>query len=817
VRSSVKQTTYIFVLTLAITVLLIIAWTGWQVIQQPDIGALWTEQGDVYYAHTSSLQVGDRVLSIDGTPVSESLFPYYSWARGDLVHFEVERNSQRIGVEIPLDGRAPPFVLALRLSITIVAFAFWAAGTAIALFLPPRFGQVLLFFIWSQTMAALLAFGNTVDHAWASRLSILLTWWVIPIAIHFHLLFPFNQLTPTTKKVVGLSYVVPLLASVRLLDVSGLVQLPALFESLYASLFYVWVLVGLMTVLALLFRAYGSTSQANVKRQVGQVALSGFLSLTPLLTLSIIPQLVLGASLIPTEFNLLFLTAIPVGYSYAITRYKFVRLDRYFSRSATVMLLVGLLTSIYFIFKTGLERVFPATNSAVHLVNFITLLLVVLLHNPLYHRLKRLIDSLLYGGWYDYPSVVGRITSFLGKTTDVQVLAESISQTIQRTMRVQWACLLLPGTEKGSIVEFAGRFEDLPNRLEIDPQRMPNITGYLRSTSSSIFTHELQELLSGEPLTRTERTMLQLDAAQLWLPIRGRGNSLGVLILGPKFGGVAFDDLDMDILKVVSRQASIAFQNIQLIDELEDRVAETEQYQRRIVRTREEERTRIARELHDQVIQSLIGMNYQLANIQSSLNLSRLNPQVYNNTVELRENLGGLIRVVRAVCHNLRPSALDLGLLHSMRSAVNNFEMSTGIGTTLIVTGDRAIEVYEEAALCLYHCTNEALSNIRKHAAAEDVRVKLDILPSHVSLCIQDNGCGFQVPERLGILMEQNHFGLVGMRERLELVNGVFRIFSEPGQGTRLEVKVPLRNCQSDAASGESSNEVALQDGESTR
>ncbi|MCZ7672483.1 MAG: ATP-binding protein [Chloroflexi bacterium] len=142
----------------------------------------------------------------------------------------------------------------------------------------------------------------------------------------------------------------------------------------------------------------------------------------------------------------------------------------------------------------------------------------------------------------------------------------------------------------------------------------------------------------------------------------------------------------------------------------------------------------------------------------------------------------------------MRPTALDLGLVPSIRSLAGNYERISGTDVQLVLDGDRGIPINEDVALCLYRCTGEALTNIGKHAKAQEIRITLCINSNIVSLSVMDNGRGFQVPERLGSLMTHNHFGLVGIRERVELLHGDFRIFSNPTIGTCMEVSIPLQN-----------------------
>jgi two-component system sensor histidine kinase DegS len=248
----------------------------------------------------------------------------------------------------------------------------------------------------------------------------------------------------------------------------------------------------------------------------------------------------------------------------------------------------------------------------------------------------------------------------------------------------------------------------------------------------------------------------------------------------------------MEILDIVSRQASMAFQNVQLINELKAKAYENEQFQKEILRAREEERKRISRELHDLVIQALVGLKYRIAHVQTAVGITHLGTENYQKVVDLQEDIADLIQTTRNVCQALRPPALDLGLVPSIRSILSRFEMNSGIEVILLVEGERSIAVAEDIALCLFRCTGEALSNIRRHAAAETVSVQLCLQPEWVNLSIMDDGCGFYVPERLGSLMEDNHFGLVSMRERIELLRGSFAITSHLSRGTELKVSIPL-------------------------
>lgn len=784
-----------FAITLIATLtLLIILWATWQVIIQPDIGVLWKEQGEIYVvSHDSLLKVDDKILSIDGAALTESAFPYFTGNQKDNVTLRVARNNEEFIITVPFSQRAPLTILLARLSVIVVVLAFWGISTHVALFSSSSFQQSLIFFFFCQTLGIALALGSITSKDWAAHSSLMLTAFAIAMAIHFHMLFPIDRVTKSTRKWVFLIYAIASLGVSRLLIQFGLFDVQSPFATTYASLLDIWALIGLVMVLYLLFKPYRDNPTPIVKRQINLVALCGALALTPLLALSILPQILFDQEILPTEVAFLFLIFIPLGYGYAITKYQLIKLERYTSRSATAVFLISLLSFFYISISTFLNTLPSEHFLANPLTNVAIIMCLVVIYHPLHKKLRQLVDYLLYGGWYDYTSVVGEITHNLEHNTDIETLVSTLTGTIQKSMRVYWACLIWQGRKQDhSVISAASQTETLFN--DINLKNLPVITEYMQTQLYPIANDELCQILKDGELTSEENQLLNNLSVRLWVPIRGFQYSMGLLILGPKLGGDGFDDDDMEILDMVSRQASVVFQNAQLVNELKVKVSENEQYQKEIIRTREEERKRIARELHDQVIQTLVGLKYQIAHLQSSLNLAQVYPESNQKALGLQDEMLALIQTTRSLCQDLRPAALDLGLIPSIRSLAGSFEMKSGIEVDLRVEGDREVQIDEDTALCLYRCTGEALSNIGKHAVAEEVIIDVNLCPNYVSLTIQDDGKGFHVPERLGSLMTKNHFGLVGMRERVELLQGSFNVFSDPLLGTQLEVYIPLKN-----------------------
>jgi two-component system sensor histidine kinase DegS len=110
----------------------------------------------------------------------------------------------------------------------------------------------------------------------------------------------------------------------------------------------------------------------------------------------------------------------------------------------------------------------------------------------------------------------------------------------------------------------------------------------------------------------------------------------------------------------------------------------------------------------------------------------------------------------------------------------------------LQVKGDEELPIPVDIALNTYRVLNESLRNVLRHAEARQVDIRIDLQPDRVYIAVKDDGCGFSVPQPLGKLLADHHFGLVGMRERVEHFHGDLSIESFPGKGTQIEASIPL-------------------------
>ena len=212
-------------------------------------------------------------------------------------------------------------------------------------------------------------------------------------------------------------------------------------------------------------------------------------------------------------------------------------------------------------------------------------------------------------------------------------------------------------------------------------------------------------------------------------------------------------------------------------------------YARQITRTQEEERKRIARDLHDDVSPLLLVLIQKLDNLASGQR-----PKV----TALKESIQGLraqaveaLESLRSCAQGLRPRIIDdLGLAAAIEWIGEGLERDQGITTNVEFTNIER-EISPETQIVLFRIAQEALNNIRKHAQASHVGIKVEDMDNDIVMTITDNGKGFQVPERAEDMVSAGRLGLMGMYERAKLLNGDLQILSEPGKGTKLIVRLP--------------------------
>jgi signal transduction histidine kinase len=236
--------------------------------------------------------------------------------------------------------------------------------------------------------------------------------------------------------------------------------------------------------------------------------------------------------------------------------------------------------------------------------------------------------------------------------------------------------------------------------------------------------------------------------------------------------------------------------NRQLIDQLAEQInaldsanAALQDAQRRLLTELEQERKYLAREIHDQVIQDLLGVNYQLEEIEEHEGVT---PALKGRLTDVRNSIRGLVDDLRHICGSLRPPTIDsLGLGAALQSYTHDWARRTDISVALDLDSNLG-RLPEAIELSIFRIVQEGLSNVRKHACASAVEICLKhTSPRKLMISIADNGQGLSNGFDLAALSAEGHYGLLGIGERVALLGGRLRLQSPASGGLLIQVEIP--------------------------
>ena len=213
-------------------------------------------------------------------------------------------------------------------------------------------------------------------------------------------------------------------------------------------------------------------------------------------------------------------------------------------------------------------------------------------------------------------------------------------------------------------------------------------------------------------------------------------------------------------------------------------------YIQQITRAQEEERSRIARELHDSTAQELIALLHQVEGLLRDK--EKLPPSEAKALRKVYEQIKGVLQGVRYFGRDLRPSILDdLGLRAALEWLVDQLQAEHNVECNFQVLGEER-RLSTEAEVMIFRIVQEAMRNIGKHSRASKAEITVKFEPRETAITVTDNGVGFQLSESVGELTRAGKLGLAGMQERARLLGGSLSVQSEPGKGTTIVVQVPV-------------------------
>ena len=314
------------------------------------------------------------------------------------------------------------------------------------------------------------------------------------------------------------------------------------------------------------------------------------------------------------------------------------------------------------------------------------------------------------------------------------------------------------------------------------PESGENFMHCLLETGHAIAVEDVR--LAGE-ISPELSQMLSRHGFISWVcaPLKMEGEVIGAYQLG-KRSKRSFNADDMALLEIIGNVVGSSLSNAQLLRDLRNKESELRRALRRAVELQEDERKRVARELHDEVGQALTSILIRLKTLQEE---EADNSAISDRLDDLRTLTAQTIEELRRLAMDLRPAALDsLGIVPALQWYTQQIAERTGLDIKF-----RGPDKFErlplETELILYRVAQEGITNAIRHGKAQSIEITLGRDPQTIRLTITDNGKGFNP-------IGTNHgLGLVGIRERVELLDGNFSVKTTPGAGAQLLIEIPLK------------------------
>ncbi|MDO8491205.1 MAG: GAF domain-containing protein [Dehalococcoidia bacterium] len=378
------------------------------------------------------------------------------------------------------------------------------------------------------------------------------------------------------------------------------------------------------------------------------------------------------------------------------------------------------------------------------------------------------------------------ITGVVSQSLDLDtVLGSALDKTL-RIMKANSGGILLLDEEKQELCYKAYRGLSRRYAEEMCMRVGEGIAGKVAQTGEAI----LVEDLSNDPRAfRPALIAAEKLRAVASVPLRLKEKVLGVMNIASSEPR-RFTKRDIQFLDSVAAQVAIAVENAKLHQEVQHQDMIRRELLREILSIQEEERRRIARELHDETSQSLASLSASLEAVMGMLPPGA--SEAKSRLRKIQDISVSILDEVHRLVYELRPTLLDdLGLVAATRWLADNNLGKSGVKVIFKTRGrERRLPPALEATL--FRVVQEAVSNIAHHAGAANASIALDFQKRAIRVHVKDDGKGFDVEEAITSKERPRGLGLLGMRERIELVNGTLNIVSRAGAGTQIDIRIPL-------------------------
>ncbi|MBN1312470.1 MAG: sensor histidine kinase [Anaerolineae bacterium] len=383
-------------------------------------------------------------------------------------------------------------------------------------------------------------------------------------------------------------------------------------------------------------------------------------------------------------------------------------------------------------------------------------------------KVRRWLHRRRFGKPVDHEMLLVEHGRRLAGVLDQKTLAHILVTEVPDAFRTTRAILLLPAEYQ--LIDVMGGELRLP--ISHAAVRWVASGGEAQSTGRD----RLRQLI--------EQGRANLGWTYVWVPLM-RGTDLrGMWLLGARVGSLRYSPEDLGCLTNLGRQAAVILDAIHYAEGERLAAAEIRTLYHRVVAAQEVERGRLARDLHDIVLQDLCAVSRDLKALESQ---SQTNEELFG---DLAARSSEAVRTLRGICHDLRPPMLQHDLATALKALIEQMDTGTRPSFNFQFTCAE-VNLPDDVAVAVFRIAQEALRNAIRHADASEIEVRLTSYPDRLRLTVTDDGQGITGSLVPGRFVEQGHFGLAGMRERAAMIGGKLEVQTAPDYGTVVVLELP--------------------------
>ena len=699
-------------------------------------------------AWDAGLRPSDLVRTIDGDRVTAQT------TADDVRHAQAIQVQTSAGQRINASVDTAQIVAReRRWSFLALAMAFAAVGSAVWIL-----GSDLLLAgtTWAMTMAAavalLAATATPFGAGWALGTEFITLLIFAVSVLAFFLVFPINRLREIwAHRLLGSGLGISLLVALLYL---GIVSTDSGGYAILQPVFFLVLALELggALLLAALSLIRTSPTQRAAQRALSLVTLGATAGLLPFCFLVLLPGLLGDGAIVRPEVAILSLVLLPASLGIAVVSHQFPGITRLVRRGSVALVVWSVLIGTGSAGFVWLAR-WEVKRSGAQVIDLTTAVVLVTIlvagFWPLQASLRRILEQRLFHDVYDYRGTLHELSAEIAHLTELEATAGHILSRVGTILDLTWACI---------------RLEAASGQVDFDWNASRGLV-------------DTRDVIPFDPYARN-------------IPLIVNDEPVGDLVVGGKQHDLEHTPEDLELLTTLTPLFATALQNALLVRRLEEQVnrltereEELEKLSGRLLQIQEEERRRLALDLHDDALQRSILLARELKTAEELCD--------YAGLVRWADFADDITESLRAVCTGLRPSVLDdLGLAAGLEWLVTQYRANSDLVVELEIDlnrGEPMERLERELETALYRVAQEALNNCVKHAGASTANLSLRREPGGLVLAVRDDGVGV---EKYEAAQRGSGIGLVGMRERLKPWKGTVTLAPHQPHGLCLIVEV---------------------------